>query len=294
MTLRTFTLTLVVAASPVFAQAPQGQAAAAPPGAPAHVAPKIPQKTFDSADAASQALIDAASKNDTAALKMVLGSSATGILTSGDAKQDESERQEFVKAAAKHHLERSSMDSRIMVLLVGDEDWPFPVPLVLEGKRWRFDSDKGAVEVRAREIGGDELDAIAACTAYLDAQEAFGAHKRSAAGTQEYAESVASSLLPAELVSASGDHPTHPYHGYYFKALSSQGPHAPGGAHPYKLGKAVIGGFALVAWPADYGVTGIHTFIVNQDGEVYEKDRGARPAAPVTSYDPDSSWTPVD
>jgi Protein of unknown function (DUF2950) len=288
MNARTLTLVFVIAACAAFAQAPSAPKATAP-------GPKPAQKTFNSPEAATDALIGAASKNDTATLAAVLGSSAKGILTSGDAKQDEAERQEFAKiATGKHHLERSSMNSHVMVLLIGDQDWPFPIPLLLEGEHWRFDSAGGAMEVRARRIGANELDAIEACAAYVSVQQTYAAKKRTPAGTQEYAENVASSQVPEEIVKAAGEHPTRPYHGYYFKALKGQGSHAPGGQHPYMIGKAVIGGFALVAWPATYGVTGIHTFIVSQDGVVYEKDRGAQAAAPVTSYDPDPGWTPVD
>jgi len=280
MTTRIFTLVFVVAAGSAFGQATKQ---------------KTSQKTFESPQAATEALIDAASNNDTATLTAVLGSSAKGILTSGDAKQDEAERQEFAKIAKeKHHLAQSSMNSKVMVLLIGDQDWPFPIPLLHDGERWRFDSERGAVEVRARRIGSNELDAIEACAGYVSAQQAYAAKKRTAAGTQEYAMSVATSQLPEELANAAGAHPTRPYHGYYFRALKGQGPNAPGGQHSYMVGKAVIGGFALVAWPAQYGVTGIHTFIVNQDGMVYEKDRGAQSATLVTSYDPDPSWRPVD
>jgi hypothetical protein len=253
------------------------------------------QKTFESPEAATQALIDAASKNDGAMLRSMLGSSAKGILTSGDPKQDEAERLEFAKIATeKHHLEKSSMSSHVMVLLIGDQDWPFPIPLLHEGDRWRFDSQRGAMEVRARQLGANELDAIQACAAYVGVQEAYAAKKRSAAGTVEYAESVASSEVPKEFAAAAGPNPTHPYHGYYFRVLKEQGPNAPGGQHPYMMGKSMMGGFALVAWPATYGVTGVHTFIVNQGGVVYENDRGARSAIPPTSYDPDATWTPVD
>ena len=105
---------------------------------------------------------------------------------------------------------------------------------------------------------------------------------------------MASSEVPKEFAEAAGPNPTRPYHGYYFRVLKQQGPNAPGGQHAYMMGKTMIGGFALVAWPAQYGVSGIHTFIVNQDGVVYEKDRGAQSATPVSSYDPDSSWSPVD
>jgi len=282
--IRTFGLLLVFASVPVFCQSPTAKGA-----------PKAPQRSFDSPEAATQALIDAASKNDTAGLRAILGSSARGILTSGDPEQDEAERQEFAKiAGAKHHLEKSSMNARVMVLLIGDQDWPFPIPLLHEGDKWRFDPERGAVEVQARRIGANELDAIQACAAYVGVQQAYAMKKRSEAGTLEYAEHIADSEVPKEFAAAAGDHPAHPYHGYYFHVLTQQGPNAPGGAHPYVLGKNMIGGFALVAWPATYNVTGVHTFIVSQEGIVYEKDRGAQTSVPVASYDPDPSWTPVD
>jgi hypothetical protein len=295
MYLRTLTLTFVAAVA--FAQAPSGQQPTAQKPT-AKAAPKVPQKTFDSPDAAAQALIDAASQNDVATLKLVLGSSAKGILTSGDPKQDEAERQEFAKIAGqKHHLEKSSMNSHLMVLLIGDQDWPFPIPLFHEGDHWRFDPERGAMEVRSRRVGANELDAIQACAAYVGVQEAYSAKKRSAAGTPEYAETVAASMnsaIPKEFAEAAGEHPTRPYHGYYFRVLRQQGPNAPGGQHSYVMGKTMMAGFALVAWPASYGVTGVHTFLVNQEGIVYEKDRGAKSANPPTSYDPDASWMPVD
>jgi hypothetical protein len=294
MITRIFATTIVsFAAGAALAQTPAPTPAATPHRQTVPI--RLAQKTFDSPEAATQALIDAASKNDVATLRTVLGSSAKGILTSGDPKQDEAERQEFAKIATqKHHLEKSSMTSHVMVLLIGDQDWPFPIPLLHEGDHWRFDPERGSVEVRARQIGANELDAIQACAAFVGIQQEYAAKKRSDAGTLEYAESVASSPVPKEFAEAAGPNPTRPYHGYYFRVLKEQGPNAPGGQHPYMLGKAMIGGFALAAWPASYGVTGIHTFIVNQDGMVYEKDRGAHPAAPVTSYDPDRSWVPVD
>ncbi len=262
MTAKTFAIISVVAAGAAFAQTPK-------------TAKQMPQKTFDSAEAATQALIDAASKNDTATLRAVLGSSAKGILTSGDAKEDAAERAEFAKIAGqKHQLERSTINHRLMVLVIGDQQWPFPIPLLQEGQHWRFDPQRGAYEMRAREIGANELDAIQACAAYVGAQQAYAAKKRSPAGTPEYAETVASTSVPKEFAEAAGAKPTRPYHGYYFRVLTQQGPDAPGGQHPYVIGKTMIGGFALVAWPATYGVTGIHTFVVNQDGTVYEKDRG--------------------
>jgi hypothetical protein len=273
-------------------------------------------KNFDSPDAAVRALIDATSKNDSAELAAVLGSNGQGILTSGDASQDQAERREFAQlAAARHRLERSAMKAGTMILLVGDQDWPFPVPLVKAGEHWHFDPAIGALEVRARRVGADELDAIEICAGYVEAQQAYAAQHRSGAATMEYARAILSSpgqkdglyqpgaspeLVPQGFADAAVETPgrkAKPYHGYYFRVLTEQGPNAPGGPHKYVAGKFMIGGFGLVAWPAEYGVTGVHTFIVNQDDTVYEKDLGPQTstlAPALVRYDPDNSWSPVD
>jgi len=274
------------------------------------------QKTFDSPEAAVQALIDATSKNDTAELVAVLGSNGQGILTSGDAGQDQAERREFAQlASTRHRLEPSTMRAGTMILLVGEEAWPFPVPLVSVDQRWHFDPALGALEVRARRVGANELDAIEICAGYVEAQQAYAAQHRSGAATMEYAKAIVSSpgqknglyqpgaspeLVPQAFADAAMETPgrkAKPYHGYYFHVLTEQGPNAPGGPHKYVAGQFMIGGFALVAWPAQYGVTGVHTFIVNQDNTVYEKDLGPQTstvAPALVRYDPDSSWTPVD
>ena len=274
------------------------------------------RRTFDSPEAAVQALISATSKNDSAELAAVLGSNGQGILTSGDASQDQAERKEFAQlASARHKLEPSTMRAGTMILLVGDQGWPFPVPLVQADQRWRFDAGLGSLEVRARRVGANELDAIEICAGYVEAQQAYAAQHRSGASTMEYAKAIVSSpgqkdglyqagasqeLVPQGFADAAVETPGHkakPYHGYYFHILREQGPNAPGGPHKYVAGKFMIGGFGLVAWPAEYGVTGIHTFIVNQDGTVFEKDLGAQTsslAAAMVRYDPDTSWNPVD
>jgi len=274
------------------------------------------QKTFDSPEAAVQALIDATSKNDTAELVAVLGSNGQGILTSGDAGQDQAERREFAQlASTRHRLEPSTMRAGTMILLVGEEAWPFPVPLVSVDQRWHFDPALGSLEVRARRVGANELDAIEICAGYVEAQQAYAAQHRSGAATMEYAKAIVSSpgqknglyqpgaspeLVPQGFADAAMETPgrkAKPYHGYYFRVLTEQGPNAPGGPHKYVAGQFMIGGFALVAWPAQYGVTGVHTFIVNQDNSVYEKDLGPQTpslAPALVRYDPDSSWTPVD
>lgn len=277
---------------------------------------KASPKTFDSPEAAVQALIDATSRNDSAELTAVLGSNGQGILTSGDASQDQAERREFAQlASARHRLERSAMKAGTMILLVGDQAWPFPVPLVSAGEHWHFDPALGSLELRARRVGANELDAIEICAGYVEAQQAYAAERRSGAATMEYAKTIVSSpgqkdglyqpgaspqLVPEGFADAAVETPGHrakPYHGYYFRVLREQGPSAPGGPHKYVAGKFMIGGFALAAWPAEYGVSGVHTFIVNQDGLVYEKDLGLQTsnlAPAILRYDPDSSWNPVD
>jgi hypothetical protein len=269
MMTKTFSAIFVLASGVAFAQAPK-------------------QKTFDSPEAATQSLIDAASKNDTATLAAVLGSSAKGILTTGDTKEDAAQRQEFARIATqKHQIEASTINSHVRILVIGDQQWPFPIPLVEEGKQWRFDPARGAMEMRARRIGEDELDAIQACAGYVSAQQTYAAKKRTAAGSEEYAQTISGLAVPERFAEAAAQNPTKPYRGYYFRVLKS-------GQHPWVVGKVMMGGFGLVAWPAEYGVSGIHTFIVNQDGEIYEKDRGAHPATPITRYDVNPSWTRVD
>jgi hypothetical protein len=274
------------------------------------------QKTFDSAEAAVQALIDATSKNDSTELGAVLGSSGQGLLTSGDAARDQAERREFAQLAnTRHRIVRSAMKAGTMILVVGDQDWPFPVPLIQADQRWRFDAGLGALEVRARRVGSNELDAIEICAGYVEAQQAYAAERRSGSATMEYAKNIVSSpgqkdglyqpggtpeLVPQGFADAAVETPgrkAKPYHGYYFRVLTEQGSNAPGGPHKYVAGKYMIGGFGLIAWPAQYGVTGVHTFIVNQDNTVYEKDLGAQTttqAAAIVRYDPDNSWTVVD
>jgi len=276
--------------------------------------PPAQQKTFDSPDAAVKALLEAASSNDTRGLTAILGPSGKNLLTSGSASQDEAERKEFCKlAAGKNHIEHSSISADTAVLLVGAEDWPFPIPLVRTGQQWHFDPAAGQLEMRARRIGSDELDAIEICKGYVGAQREYAESKRSGTGALAYAQKVMSSsgkkdglyqagaadtLVPQGFAIAAEASPGRkPYHGYYFRVLTEQGPNAPGGPHKYVVAGSMIGGFGLVAWPAEYGETGIHTFLVNQDGIVFEKDFGPRTAnlaPPVIRYDPDSSWTMVD
>ena len=280
-------------------------------------APVIAQERFDSAEAAAQAIIDAAENHDSARLAAIIGPQSKGILTSGDPAQDRAEQAEFARLArAKYRLEISPMNPNRAILAIGGEDWPFPVPIRRANGKWSFDASQTPAEMHARRIGADELDAIEVCHGYVDAQTKYASEDRNREGMLEYSprlmsrpgrhdglywEGESEPLIPQGLAQAGWEglrkSDAKPYHGYYFRILDGQGPHAPGGAHNYLVKGKLIGGFGLLAWPAEYGVTGIHTFVVNQEGVVYEKDIApvpGRPPVPITSFDPDSSWEPVE
>jgi hypothetical protein len=282
----------------------------------AGAAPSLAQERFDTPEAAAQAVIDAANNHDSARMAAIFGPEAKGILTSGDATKDRAEQSEFAALArAKHRLEISPINPDRAVLSIGDEDWPFPVPLVRANGKWSFDAAQTPVEMRARRIGADELDIIEVCKGYVAAQQKYASEDRDKDGLLEYAPRLkstpgqhdglywegADAMIPAAFAQAAWDGAqkagAKPYHGYYFRVLMEQGSNAPGGAHNFMVKSKMIGGFGLVAWPAEYGVTGIHTFIVNQTGEVYEKDIepvAGKPFVPIARFDPDSSWQPVD
>ena len=275
------------------------------------------QERFDSPEAAAKAVIAAVDKHDSARLTAIFGPQAKQILTSGKPEQDREEQTEFARLAnAKHRLEISPLNPNRAILAIGEEDWPFPVPIVHANGKWTFDASETPLEMRARHIGADELDAIEICHGYVDAQLKYASEDRDKDGILEYAPHLMSSpgkqdglywegasapLVPAGLAHAAGDGvaagQAKPYHGYYFRILDGQGLNASGGAHNYLLKNKLVGGFGLVAWPAEYGVTGVHTFIVNQDGIVYQKDIApvpGKPASPITRFDPDRSWQPVE
>ena len=201
---------------------------------------------------------------------------------------------------------------------MGENDWPFPVPLVRENGQWSFDAELGKVEILARRIGHHEITAIDVCRGYVEAQMEYAAHDRDSHGILEYAQHIISSpgkkdglygegepdnLVPksfadaaASMLLAQGKKPV-PYHGYYFHILKAQGPDAPGGAMDYVVNGEMIGGFALLAWPAEYGVSGIKTFLVSHHGTVYEKDLGASTstlARAMRRFNPDKTWRAVE
>jgi hypothetical protein len=277
----------------------------------------LAQERFDSPEAAAQALIDAVDHHDDARLAALFGPQAKGILTSGDAAQDRNEQTEFARLArAKNRLEISAMNPSRAVLAIGEEDWPFPVPIRRSNGKWSFDASETPLEMSARRIGSNELDAIEICYGYVEAQMKYASEDRDKYGMLAYAprllstpgrhdglywEGASEPLVPEGLAKAAWNGvlkgQAKPYHGYYFRVLEGQGPNAPGGAHNYFVKDKLIGGFGLVAWPAEYEVSGIHTFIVNQDGVVYQKDIApvaGKPPLPITRFDPDRSWEPVE
>jgi hypothetical protein len=278
--------------------------------------PAFAQERFDTADAAAKALIDAAGAHDSARLAVILGPQGSAILTSGNAAQDKAEQSEFSQLAkAMYQVEPDQRDPNRAILSIGNEDWPFPVPLARANGKWSFDPSQAQVEMQARRIGIHELDAIEICAGYVEAQRKYASedrakegllvyapHMMSASGGQNglYSETSEGQFVPREFAEAVWDglnKGTKPYHGYFFRMLDGQGSHARGGEHNYLVKNKLIGGFGLVAWPAQYGVTGIHTFIVNQDGIVYDKDLGPQTGSAqllVKRFDPDPSWSAVE
>ncbi|HYW42596.1 MAG TPA: DUF2950 domain-containing protein [Bryobacteraceae bacterium] len=274
-------------------------------------------QTFATAQEAAQALIDATAKNDTAALLKIFGPAGKDIAESGDAAEDKAGRERFAGLAqSKMQVSTDPGNPNRATLIVGPDDWPFPVPLVHKNNHWYFDSAAGRVEVLARRVGRNEMTAIDVCRGYVEAQTEYAAHDRDADGILEYAQKIVSTpgkkdglywegesdnLVPkgfadaAAALFAEGKKPS-PYHGYYFHILKAQGPDAPGGAMDYVVKGKMIGGFALIAYPAEYGVSGIKTFLVSHHGVVYEKDLGsvtATLARQVTRFNPDKTWKAI-
>jgi hypothetical protein len=272
---------------------------------------------FASPEEAVKALIEAGKADDNAALVRIFGPESKDVVGSGDPAADRENRQAFVAAYGEANKLVREGDEKA-VLQVGKDDWPFPIPIVKKGESWRFDTAAGKQEILNRRIGKNELSVIQVCLAYVDAQREYATKDRDKDGLLEYAQKFASSqgkrdglfwetkegespsplgplvvqAVAAGYKKASGGQRT-PYHGYYFKILTAQGKNAPGGAYDYLVKGKMMGGFAMVAWPATYGSSGIMTFLVNHDGVVYQKDLGAQTAgiaSGMTKFDPDSSW----
>jgi hypothetical protein len=272
------------------------------------------QKTFARPEEAVRALVDAARRGDESALIAILGPGSEDVVSSGDPVADRAARDRVAKAASERmHLE--TLPNGAVIAHLGKDDWPLPIPLAEDGEQWRFDTAAGRDEVLNRRIGRNEFKAIAVCRAYVEAQQEHAKRER------DYAQKLRSepgkhdglhwedpsgkdpSPLGPLLAEASAEGyatqdpgaAPQPYHGYFFRILTTQGPHAPGGAKSYVKDGKMTGGFALVAYPAEHGSSGMMTFIVGPQGVIYQKDVGVRTAeaGKTTTFDPDQTWMPV-
>jgi hypothetical protein len=278
------------------------------------------QKTFSSPLVAVKNLMEAARSGDPAELVPIIGPQAADLISSGDLGAAKQVLANFVKAYdQKHSLSAEAQGFEF--LQVGTGDWPFPFPIVRDGKAWYFDIDRGNEEILDRRVGRNELGAIAVCEGYLQSQKDYASKGHDGNPSGIYAQQfnsdpgkqnglywavskgesespmgplVASAALEKPVQQSAGD--PLPYYGYFYKILVAQGPDAEGGAKSYIVDGKLTGGFALIAYPAKYGSSGVMTFIVNQDGIVYQQDLGEQTsdtASKITAYNPDGSWQPA-
>jgi hypothetical protein len=276
------------------------------------------QATFKSPQLAMRALVDAAARDDTARMTEIFGPDGDAIVSSGDPVEDANDRRRFVHVARSYMTFAPVRDGAV-VAIIGEDRWPFSVPIMKDGEVWRFDTAAGKDELLNRRIGRNELTAIDVSRAYVDAQIEYGKVDRTGAGVRTYAQHILSSPgthdglyweatgkdespLGPKVAEAAAENYTFkpgeptPYHGYYFRILTAQGAKAPGGEKNYIKDGKMTGGFALVAYPSDYGASGIMTFLVNRDGVVFQKNLGektAEIAKALTAYDPDDTWEPA-
>jgi hypothetical protein len=275
-------------------------------------------KTFDTPQQAADALVTAAEQFDERALNEIFGPGGEDIVFSGEYPQDRKRAADFAaEAREKKSVSVDPKKENRAFLLVGNEDWPFPLPIVKLGAKWAFDAKAGRQELLYRRIGSNELDAIDICRGYVEAQHDYALQKREGYDANQYAQRIVST--PGKQDGLAWQNPdgswggpigekiaraieqgystsAEPYHGYFFKILKGQGPAAPLGEMDFVVKGVMIGGFALVAAPSEYGVTGVKTFIVSQDGVVYENDFGPGTLdqfGRMDRFNPDKSWTPV-
>ena len=279
-------------------------------------APATGPKTFDTPKQAVDAMVDAAAKDDVPALLEILGPEGKSLVSSGEPAQEKKDRAWFVERARKRIvISEDPFIPHHATFSIGEDEWPSPIPLVERNGKWSFDAKEGRQELLARRIGSNELDAIAVCRGYVEAQLEYASEDRVGSGIVQYAQKVVSTPGKHDGLywknpdgSSGGSSPVgeavaraiaegyklgDPYHGYFFRVLKGQGPAAPMGRLDYVIKGAMIGGFALVAWPAEYRVTGVQTFIVSHDGIVYQKDLGpdtTKVASAMTLYNPDRTW----
>jgi len=275
-------------------------------------------KTFSTPRQAAEELVAAAGAQDVPALLAIFGTDGSALVVSGDDVADKNDRAKFADLAReKLDVVIGPKDPHTATIVVGNEAWPFPVPLVDKKGQWRFNTQAGLREVLDRRVGANELDAIQVCRGYVEAQREYAQGDWDGDGVRQYAQKVISTAGKrdglvwrnadgtldgpvsegiANAIAEGYSDKSQPYHGYHFRILKKQGPSARLGAMDYVIGGKMIGGFALVAWPAAYAVSGVKTFVVNHDGIVYEKDLGkntAKVVAGMDSYDPNKSWSIV-
>ena len=283
---------------------------------------KAQPKTFASPEEAVKALVDAMKTGDKAQLSAIFGPGSESLISSGDDVEDKAERERFLKNyEEKNSLEKKGDDE--VLLQVGKDDWPFPIPIRRTGSAWSFDTKAGKEEILNRRIGRNELNTIDVLEAYVVAQREYATRDWDGDGVYPYAQKFGSTPGKKDGLywkAGEGEEPSplgpfaaraaqegytrkgksekpSPYYGYYFKILKAQGKHAPGGAYDYVVKGNMILGFGLVAYPATYGSSGIMTFLVNQEGVVYQKDLGkgtAKAAGAMKRYDPDPTWKKVE
>jgi hypothetical protein len=278
----------------------------------------IQQKMFSTPEEAAEALISAAERYDVPALTGILGPDGVDLVVTEDAVQDKNQSAAFAAEARKQtKVVRDPENPKVATLSVGEDDWPLPVPIVEEAGKWRFDSQAGRDEILLRRIGRNELDAIEVCRGYVEAQFEYASEKHDGAMVNQYAQHIVSTPGKqdglawqnpdgswggpvgeeiARFIAEGYTDKTEPFHGYYFKVLKGQGPAAPMGEMDFVVEGAMIGGFALVAAPAEYSVTGVKSFIVSHGDIVYEKDLGEETLdqfRAMERFNPDSTWTPV-
>ena len=282
-------------------------------------APAAEQKMFATPDEAVDALLAALKADDDAALLAIFGDKHKSLVVTPDRAANSATRAEAVVEIQTYRLlEEQGKDRR--VLLIGDQAWPFPIPLVKSGERWRFATEQGENELFNRRIGANERNAITVLEAYLDAQKQYASWDRSGDGVLQYAQRLGSTpgkhdglYWPADVAKGEETSPFgplvaesaaylkgrkagDPYRGYHFRILTRQGKSAPGGAYSYVINGRMIAGFAMVAYPDQYGQSGVMTFIVSHNGRAYEKDLGKSSAvigAQMTAFDPGTGWHDV-
>jgi hypothetical protein len=281
----------------------------------------VKQKGFATPDEAVNAFATAMRSNDEQALLSIFGTAAKELISSGDPVQDKQRREMFISDYDRKNS--ITQEGAKMVLVIGEKDWPFPIPLVKKGDQWIFDTKAGKEEILNRRIGEDELSTVQTLLAIVDAQREYALIDRDNDGLRAYAEKLRSDPGKKNGLyweTKEGEEPSPlgelvadaraegyartgpkqgpiPFHGYYFRLLKKQGKHAPGGAFDYVVKNKMIGGFAVVAYPAVYGSSGVMTFVVNHEGVVYEKDLGKNTpkiAKAMTSFDPDKTWKKVE